>query len=163
MNCLPDFARNLTFSLILASVFASPASVSAQGIAITPSAGFNVTWDGNDGDFFDPAAPPAGAVVPDNLALAANGATAFGSSESPFVPAHAIAKLNDGFYGNSNSHINDAAPAVAFSGIALPASSELTAIAWGRDNGNGAFDDSFAGTDACGGQCDDRWGAGGVA
>ncbi len=28
-----------------------------------------------------------------------------------------------------------------------------SAIAWGRDNGNGAFDDSTAGTDACGGQC----------
>ena len=32
----------------------------------------------------------------------------------------------------------------------------LSSFAFGRDNGNGAFDDSSPGTDHCGGQCDDR-------
>lgn len=142
-------------------MIALPDLATAQ-MTITPSAGFSVTWDGNDGDFFDATPPPAGSMAPDNLALASNGGIPFGSSESPFVPTHQISNLNDGFYGNSNSHINSATPAPAFSGIALPSSTELTAIAWGRDNGNGAFDDSTPGTDACGGQCDDRWGAGGA-
>jgi hypothetical protein len=30
-------------------------------------------------------------------------------------------------------------------------------VAWGRDNGNGAFDDSVPGGDDCLGQCDDRF------
>ena len=67
--------------------------------------------------------------------------------------------MNDGFYGNSNSWIggdnNPYAPQV-FAGVALAEPVSITSIAWGRDNGNGAWDDSYAGTDACGGQCDDR-------
>ena len=51
-------------------------------LVITPAGGFFATWDGNDGDHFDPTgADVGGALVPDNLALAANGATAFSSSE----------------------------------------------------------------------------------
>ncbi|MFT4548970.1 MAG: hypothetical protein ACI9MB_002940 [Verrucomicrobiales bacterium] len=125
-------------------------------LTITPAEGYDATWDGNDGDFFSAVQPPEGAIVPDNLALAANGGIQFASSESLHFPAHAIANLNDGFYGNANSHINDQGNEPAFVGIALPAAVELTAIAWGRDNGNGAVDDSDPGTDACGGQCDDR-------
>jgi len=125
-------------------------------LTITPAAGFTTTWDGNDGDHFDENPPPDGAVVPDNLALATNGGLPFASSPSPHFPTHDIPKLNDGFYGNSNSHINGPVPSPQFFGIALPGPTALSAIAWGRDNGNGAFDDSFGGSDLCGGQCDDR-------
>ena len=100
-------------------------------------------------------------MAPDNAALASNGGVAIGSAESAFVPTHQISKLNDGFYGNSNSHINGNSVNPAWSGILLPGTFEITSFAFGRDNGNGEFDDSVPGTDACGGQCDDRWGAGG--
>ena len=42
-------------------------------LTIIPAPGFTATWDGNDGDHFDQEAPPAGALAPDNLALASNG------------------------------------------------------------------------------------------
>ncbi len=125
-------------------------------LTITAADGFSATWDGNDGDFFDPVAPPDGALVPDNVALAANGGVPFASADSLHFPPHAIANLNDGFYGNANSHINGQGDIPAFMGIALPTAVELSAVAWGRDNGNGAVDDSDPGTDCCGGQTDDR-------
>ena len=44
-------------------------------LVIEAEEGWSVIWDGNDGDHFDPAAPDdGGAQVPDNLALATNGA-----------------------------------------------------------------------------------------
>jgi hypothetical protein len=129
--------------------------------AITPEAGFAIAWDGNDGDFFDPTPPPDGAIVPDNLALEP-GATAFASSElgpQLGITFHVIDNLNDGYYGNSNSWISgDSDPGPkAYAGISLPGMYRVDSIAFGRDNGNGEVDDSDPGTDACGGQCDDRW------
>ena len=38
-----------------------------SSLDIAPASGYNVTWDGNDGDHFDATAPPDGAIVPDNL------------------------------------------------------------------------------------------------
>ncbi len=130
---------------------------------ITPALGHDITWDGNDGDHFDPAAPPAGAQVPNNLALASNGAIAISSSDlgpELGVLFHVKGNLNDGIYGNSNSWIGGVLPAgvaAPFAGVALDGLFFVDQIAFSRDNGNGAFDDSAAGTDACGGQCDDRW------
>ena len=131
-------------------------------VVLTPVAPYSITWDGNNGDFFDEQPPPDGAIVPNNAALASNGATAFTSSDlgpELGVGVHMAVNVNDGFYGNANSWIggdnNPYAPA-AFAGVALAEPALITAVAWGRDNGNGAQDDSFAGTDACGGQCDDR-------
>lgn len=123
---------------------------------IMPAAGFSVTWDGNDGDHFDSAAPPLGSQAPDNLALATNGATAFTSSDlgpQLGIAFHVASNLNDGTYGNANSWISadadpDGAPAVA--GVALNGSHQIGRIAFGRDNGNTE-------TDACGGTCTDRW------
>ncbi len=128
-------------------------------VGITAQPGFELGWDGNDGDHFDPAPPPAGSIVPDNLALASNGAVAFGSGELGAELAldfHLISNANDGFYGNSNSWIGGSADSPAFIGIALGGAYDVETVAWGRDNGNGAADDSDPGTDACGGQCDDR-------
>ncbi|MCA9266392.1 MAG: PEP-CTERM sorting domain-containing protein [Planctomycetales bacterium] len=130
--------------------------------AIVTEAGFTLTWDGNDGDAFDsgdPVADPNAARVQDNLALASNGAVAFTSSDlgpTLGLSFHVAANINDGIYGNSNSWIGAAASG-DFAGVALNGEHLVTSVAWGRDNGNGAVDDSFAGSDACGGQCDDRW------
>ncbi len=126
------------------------------GVVITPGAPYTLTWDGNDGAFFDQNPPPGGAQAPSNLATTAG--TAFGSTEFGGGGAHLIANVNDGTYGNSNSWIADFAggdpnPNI---GVDLGGLYNLTSFAFGRDNGNGAVDDSFAGTDACGGQCDDR-------
>ena len=130
---------------------------------INVEAGFGITWDGNDGAHFDAGAPPAGAIVPDNLALASNGATPFSSSDlgpELGIAFHVAANLNDGFYGNSNSWISasadpDGAPGTA--GINLGGEFLIESIAFGRDNGNGAIDESDPGTDCCGGVVDDRW------
>ena len=128
-----------------------------SALVITPAAGFTISWDGNDGAGFNPASP---APVPDNLALASNGATPFSSGElgpELGIGFHRNVNINDGLYGNSNSWIgasNDTAP--FFVGVDLGGLSNVTSVAWGRDNGNGAFDDSDPGTDCCGGQADDR-------
>jgi hypothetical protein len=129
--------------------------------AITPASGHNITWDGNDGDHFDPTPPPTGSVVPSNLASASVGAIPFSSSdlgpEIP-VPFHVKGNLNDGIYGNGNSWIPGSAnPNGPMAGVQLDGLFYVNQIAWGRDNGNGAVDDSNPGTDACGGQCDDRY------
>jgi hypothetical protein len=126
---------------------------------ITPEEGFAVAYDGNDGVHFDAAAPPEGALVPDNLALASNGATPFSSSDlgpELGIDFHVGANVNDGTYGNSNSWISASGDANPFIGVSLGSAVDISGIAWGRDNGNGAADDSDPGSDACGGQCDDR-------
>jgi hypothetical protein len=125
-------------------------------LTITPSAGFSATWDGNDGDFYDEDNAPA--LVPENAALATNGSTPFASNPtSPHSPPHDFAKLNDGFYGNSHSHINGAGPDPGFMGVALPDPIELAAVAWGRDNGTPGGDAPPGGEfDCCGGQLRDR-------
>jgi hypothetical protein len=130
-----------------------PEIESAEGFVIAG-------WDGNDGVFFDPVPPDDdGSIVPDNLALANNGATPIGSSElgpELGIDFHLIENVNDGLYGNSNSWISESGDELPFIGVALANSSLISRIAWGRDNGNGEVDDSEPGTDACGGQCDDR-------
>ena len=153
--------RIVRSTLIALGALALPLTAQA-GVTILPAAGFGITWDGNDGAFFN--ADPALAVAPNNAALASNGGVPIAASESAFTPTHAIAKLNDGFYGNGNSHINNTAPAPAWSGVLLGSTLPVTSIAFGRDNGNGNWDDTLSppGNDACGGQCDDRWGAGGA-
>ncbi len=108
-------------------------------IVITPESGFSITYDGNEGDWFDPEAPPVQVGAPDNAALAANGATAFGSSEYG-AGVHLIANVNDGYYGNSNSWLGtlDGLDPEPFIGIDFAGSDPLPieSIAFGRDNGN---------------------------
>ncbi len=152
---------NKSIPLFLALATVLPAT-SQAGVTLIPSPGFEIAWDGNDGALFDPNPPPGGAVVPSNLALVGNGGTSFSSSDlgpQLGVGFHIAANLNDGIYGNSNSWISgDADPggAPAEAGVTLGGLVNLTSIAFGRDNGNGAFDNSSAGSDACGGQCNDR-------
>lgn len=119
--------------------------------------GFLFTWTGTDGQFFDHAAPLAGAIVPENEALAARGAVAFASSDlGPEIDLafHRTTNLNDGHYGNSHSWIGGTSNPFAperFAGVRFPQAIEIETVAWGRDNGNNV-------SDACGGQCRDRSG-----
>ena len=122
--------------------------VKPADLVIETGDGFEIVWDGNEGDFYDDAAL---AEAPNNDALAANGTSAFGSSELDFG-IHYIRHINDGFYGNSKSWIAKfTAPAdmEPFVGLNFGGVVEVGSIAWGRDNGNTE-------TDGCGGTCRDR-------
>jgi hypothetical protein len=152
-----------TLLLVLASLLLASARSADATLVILPASGFNITWDGNDGDNFDPNPPPGGAIVPNNLALASNGATAFSSGDlgpSLGIGFHIAANANDGLYGNANSWIGDG-PSPGSIGIDISGGAgalyNLTSFAFGRDNGNGAADDSDPGTDVCLGQCEDRF------
>jgi fibronectin-binding autotransporter adhesin len=118
-------------------------------LAIAATAGYTVKWDGADGAYYNAADPATIANIPGrtNLALAANGGTAVASSVIGVAP-HAIAGLNDGLYGNSNSWIGGGTNDNA--GITFSGARHVGGVAWGRDNGN------TTGTDCCGGQATDR-------
>ncbi len=126
------------------------AGVEQNLVLLTASQGYSISWDGNDGDFYNPS---AGARAPNNEALAANGGVAFGSSELGFG-IHFFSKVNDGYYGNSSSWISknglggseDPDP---FIGVRLAQRTDISSIAWSRDNG-----DTTEG--GCGGTCLDR-------
>ena len=150
-----NYARS--FSLGLVGLFSAPLGLRA-GLVITPSPGYAVAWDGNDGDGYNPASP---APVASNLANAA-GAVAFTSSDlgpELGIGFHVAGNLNDSLYGNSNSWIGGNLPGgvpAPYAAIKLGGIFDVSSIAFGRDNGNGAYDDSTPGTDCCGGQADDR-------
>ena len=117
-------------------------------LVIETGEGFEIVWDGNEGDFYSDAAL---AEVPDNDGFAENGTVALGSSELDFG-VHYIDNVNDGFYGNSKSWIAKfTAPAdeEPFVGLNFGKIVPVSSIAWGRDNGNNT-------DDCCGGQLKDR-------
>jgi hypothetical protein len=120
-------------------------------IEIYGEVGFSVTWNGNQGDNFDASAQ---ASTPQNAALATMGTTPFGSSELG-LGIHLVKHVNDGLYGNSNSWISSRGlggvpgEEEEFIGLNFGKAIPVSAIAWGRDNGNTE-------TDACGGTCKDR-------
>ena len=124
----------------------------AVRIASAPDASIN--WDGNDGQFNDPA---VGAAPPANRALATAGTTPFTSSDlGPLlgIPFHRAVNLNDGLYGNANSWISangvgGASDPDPFAGLNFGGTVSITNIAWSRDNGNVAGD-------CCGGTLTDR-------
>jgi len=128
-----------TLALVgLSSLIALPAGLHA-GVVITPSAGFNITWDGNEGDHFSLPDP---APVPANLANAP-GATAFASNDlgpELGITYHVTANLNDGAYGNNRSWIGGTFGGAPYAGVALNGLSFVNAFAFGRDNGNGTTD-----------------------
>lgn len=134
--------------LFSASLLASPSALLAT-VTISPSPGFSVVWDSNDGDNFNPANP---APVPANLANAP-GAMPFTSSDLGTqlgIPFHRAVNINDSLYGNSNSWIGgDGFVGAPFAGVSLGGAFSVTGFAFGRDNGNNV-------SDACGGQCTDR-------
>ena len=120
--------------MTLLGLLAWPAALPAS-VVITPAAGFNITWNGNDGDHFNAADP---APVPANLATGA-GASAFTSSDlgpELSLAFHVSSNLNDGRYGNSNSWIGGNFAGAPFAGISLGNLHSLSSFAFGRDNGN---------------------------
>ena len=118
-------------------------SAHAQGV-IVPAPGYAITWDGNDGAYFSSASP---ALVPDNLALAAHGATAFATSQlGPQLGLgfHRSGNLNDGLYGNFNSWIGGDGDSAPLAGISLGAAYLINRFAFGRDNGNDTTEGQLA-------------------
>ncbi len=81
-----------------------------------------------------------GTFAPENLARGPN-ATPFADGVIVGFPAHSIAHLNDGRYGNDFSWLNDI-PA-PFAGVALGASRTVNRIAFGRDNTGVITDRTF--------------------
>ncbi|MES2469904.1 MAG: hypothetical protein V4675_21565 [Verrucomicrobiota bacterium] len=122
------------FPLITACLL-TPLPLVQADVTITPSQGFILLWDGNEGDNFSAENP---APVPPNLATGA-GATAIASGELAVGP-HYIPTLNDGLYGNANSWIGADGNSPAFAGIALGQLTTITSFAFGRDNGNNVTD-----------------------
>ncbi len=120
-------------------------------LALSPAAGFGITWDGNNGDYFTTNSP---APAPTNDAAATGGATAIGSTELG-LGVHLISQVNDGLYGNSKSWIADFinGDVDPWIGVAFGRTVQVSTVAWGRDNGDVAGD-------CCGGNLTDR--AGGI-
>lgn len=120
-------------------------------VVLTPAPGFAIGFNGNQGDFSTPDSP---ALVPDNRALASNGAVPFTSSDlgpALGIPFHRAHNINDGLYGNSNSWISnfingDPNP---FAGVSFGSVIGITSVAFSRDNGD------IPG-DCCGGTLTDR-------
>lgn len=108
-----------------------------RGNVITPSPGFLLTWDGNDGDGANPVA--------DNLATMP-GATVITSSDlGPLLGLnyHLAENVNDGLYGNANSWISGFGEP-AYAAVVFRRPSLISGIAFGRDN-LGATDDRCLG------------------
>jgi choice-of-anchor C domain-containing protein len=113
---------------------------------IHPAPGYSITWDGNEGDFRG--------AVPVNLARADQGAVPFAdhnrglgdTNEFPGLQIHHVDDLNDGLYGNVDSWISDVEEP-HFAGVRFDGPQNITAVAWGRDNGTGGyvFQDRWAG------------------
>lgn len=89
-------------------------------------AGYQLAWDGNDGQF-------SGAQAPLNAGLASQGAVAIGSGELG-LGIHLITAVNDGKYGNAYSWISGVDNPDPFIGLKFPQVLSLTNIAWSRDN-----------------------------
>jgi len=126
--------------MMIAAMVAVIAGAAHAAPVPTPAAGYDVTWDGNVGNYNDQP-------VPANLSL---GGTPFSDGSLGAQHGwtfHLDANLNDGTYGNSHSWISDS-DGDSFCGIDLGASYDITNVAWGRDNGNpgeGTFTDRSLG------------------
>lgn len=75
-------------------------------IEITPTTGYTIVWDKNEGTYSTINSP---APAPVNDASTNRGAVAFGSSQLDFG-VHFIRNVNDGLYGNAHSWIDHLGP-----------------------------------------------------
>ncbi len=140
--------RMKNLNLTITATLAALSIVTTQaGVTINPSEGYTITKNGTDGAFFNQ-------TVPNNLALAANGAVAISSGDlGPQlpVPYHITANINDGFYGNNASWIGGEGNAAPwYAGVLFPGMVEITSIAFGRDNGD-LTGENYQLTDRCDG------------
>ena len=95
----------------------------------------NIRWDGNVARYLDEPAP---FYMERNVARRP-GVKAIAKNVLSGSPAHTIAHLNDGIYGNGNSWVGNSAN--SWAGLDLGRRTRLTAFAFGRDNtANGLTD-----------------------
>jgi hypothetical protein len=109
------------------------ASAAHAGIVLTPSPGFLLAWDGNDGDGTNP--------ILANLATEP-GVTVITSSDLGTLLGlnyHLAVNVNDGLYGNLNCWISGFGDP-AYAAVVFPRPSLISGIAFGRDNLNAADD-----------------------
>jgi len=132
-------------AVVAAALAAAAVQAASPRVVLTPAPGYAVTWDGNNGGFFSPAAT---AGPSDNIALASRGTTAFGSSEYGIV--HFITNVNNGLYGNNFSWLPSLSEPSPFVGLSFASTVEVRSVAWSRDNGNTAEPGCAAGS------CTDR-------
>ncbi|QNN22843.1 hypothetical protein HED60_11385 [Planctomycetales bacterium ZRK34] len=137
MNRSPRIQPCLGVIFLLAAI-ASIHTQARAGVTITASGGYSITWDGNDGDFFDAANP---ALAPGNLASSVG--TQIQSSFLAASPHNITGNVNDGEYGNISSWIAAEGDATPYIGIDLNGTYDLNAIAWSRDNGNTVSDPPY--------------------
>jgi hypothetical protein len=142
---------NLRLAILCGMVSVGLASAGQASVIV--ATGSNFAWDGIDG----PASSTG--VVPNNVALASNGATPIAIDVLPGYPTtHAIPHLNNGTYGNSSSWIGNSTRPIALggtygnvttaiAGIALPNLTSLSSFAFGRSNlASEGYTDRAAGT-----------------
>lgn len=116
-------------TLLALTVVGLCTSSSHATFVINTQPGYDLFWTGTDGAF----SSNTSATVPNNPALASNGAIPFGSGALVFP--HTVANINDGEYGNANSWIS-APTATPFIGVDFNAGViNINSFAFGRDNG----------------------------
>lgn len=127
---------------ILAVEVHATTGVTNVGLRLTPAAGYTVVWDGANGDYASPDSP---ALAPANAAGLAAGSQVLTTST-----VTSSTNLVDGRYGTASSWTpssTDSQPAVI---IKFGQITNLSSIAWSRDNGD-ATDIACAG-----GTCSNR-------
>jgi len=136
------FSQNLVVGTNIFSVELHQRSAATNvGLQFLPVSGYDIRWDGNEGQFFTPASP---ALAPTNAASATAGVDVFTTSNTNLA-----SNLNDGRYGSSSSWsaaTNDLAPTII---LRFNQTISISSIAWGRDNGD-------TNEPACGGPCTDH-------
>jgi len=117
-------------NLLAVEVHQAPLNQTNAGLRVISASGYNVSWDGNEGEYSSPTEP---ALAPDNLAQAGNGAVAFASTEAG--NGLFITNLNDGLYGDSHAWGPAAGDFGSHAGVAFGGAVTLQGVAWSRDNG----------------------------
>jgi hypothetical protein len=91
------FGSGSLMSLVVLLMFSfTNLHAASPRVVITPSAGYTIAWDGNNGGF---SSPDVGAGPSNNMALASNGTVAFSSSDlgpELAISFHVASNLNDG-------------------------------------------------------------------
>lgn len=127
---------------LIAVELRSTTVVTNSGLRLTPAAGYTIVWDGGNGDYSSPDSP---ALAPPNAAGLGGGAQILTTSS-----VTTSTNLVDGRYGTASAWTpatTDAQPAVI---IKFGQITNLSSVAWSRDNGD-ATDIACAG-----GTCSNR-------
>lgn len=150
---IPIPIENLVIGTNVLSVELHQSAGNSQGNrsivgTISPEPGFSITWDGNDGAFFDSADR---VLVPVNLATSTQATTTAGSSQAGNL--YLLSNINDGRYGDSFSWLPRASDPSPYAILSFNETVGISSIAFGRDNGRS---NPPVSDEACGLQCTDR-------